>query len=239
MSTPTLAQAQAAARKLYTDAGVQLITPDDPRRIPVVYAVAAAHAIAKTGVTLAQVEAGFTITLPGSADAAKIVSLASALGPLAGPAVNALLAALASTMSTPASYFSAAAWGDPVACLATAMHELSHVGQLREAAASTQLGEVGEAFWCLDYLAIPEARGAAEAQAYGMTMTVQVLFGMDVAASSAGALASLQSYGLPATEYALAKAMILSTEETLSAGGVVGTVANTVKAALVANGWTP
>ena len=238
MNTPTLAQAQAATRKLYADAGVQLITPDDPRRTVVVHAVAAAHAVARTGVTLAAIEADFTITLPGSADVAKLASLASKLGPLAGPVVNAVLAGIASTLSQPASYFSPAAWGDPVQCLATAMHELSHVGQLR-ASASGSLGAVGEAFWCLDYLAIPEARGAAEAQAYTETMVVQVLFGADVAQASAQALAALNSYGLSADALALCKAMILSTEETIAAGGVVGTVATTVKSALMTAGWTP
>ena len=231
MSAPiTLDLARKAVAKLYADASVELVLPDDPKRVPVVYAVALAHELAGTGMVLSTIRQSVTITLPGAGDAAKLVSLVPSLGGVMGPIVSGFLTSLAASLVHPATYLSPAAYADPLELLATAAHELSHVGQLR----------AGGPMWCLDYLAVPEARGAAEAEAYAATMVVRCqIGGVDIAQAEGDANAALAGYGLPASELALAKAIILSTSETLAAGGVVGSLVTTVRNALVAVGWSP
>lgn len=201
-------------------AGVELILPDDPRRLAVVGLVAAAHKIQGSGVTFDHVREGVTITLPGVPG---VASTLLGLIPVVGTALGALGAANGRTSV----YLSPAAMADGVGLLATIMHELGHAGDIKR-------GGLG---WCLAYLVAPEVRAGGEAPCYGTGMAVRhVVGGEGLDALAAEALASLGSYGLDADALALARGIVASAVETIRATGDHGGVVAELRAELAIEG---
>jgi hypothetical protein len=206
------------ARKLCDRHGVELILPDDPRRLALVVLVAQAHRIQGTGVTYDRVRDGVTTTLPGVPSAASsLLSLVPAIGPE--------LAQIARTNGRPAIYPSPEAMADGARFLATMWHELGHVGTIRH----------GGLAWCLAYLVADEARAAGEAPCFGAALSAAVAMGADVDTEAARAKDSLTRYGLGAEALATAHALIDSARESVRAGDFGG-VQDEVRAELAAEG---
>ncbi len=186
-------------------AGVDLILPDDPRRLAVVSLVALAHRVQRTGVTYEHVRDGVTLTLPGIPSAASTVL---ALVPTVGPE----LVAIARANGRTAVYLSPAAMATGAGLLSTVEHELGHAGTIAH----------GGLPWCLAYLVADEARAAGEAPCYGAGMAVLCALGADVDEVAASAKRSLGSYGLGADALKTAHAIIDSAAASIRAGDFGG-----------------
>lgn len=222
MTTITLDQAKAAANFLVKDAGADIIWPDNPIRQAVVFGLAAVNAIKGSGWNLAVAQQYVSVTLPG------VGAAQSLLGQV--PYIGGLLVSLTSSLVHPTIFLSPAAASDPIQLLATIMHELGHVGQIRK----------GGPLWCLDYGVTGEVRAIAEAPCYATTMDILVYIGGVNPNDAEGVvLSALQSYGITGPDMDLAHAIILSNTESLLAGADPGEAALTVKSALIATGWTP
>lgn len=221
MLTIPLDVAVRIARKRLSDAGAELILPDDPRRLAVVGLVAAGHALQRTGVTSEHVDQSVTVTLPGAPGAV-------ADGLALVPVVGRYLAAIGRGNGRTAVYLSRAAMADGVTLLATVEHELGHVGTIA----------AGGLVWCGVYLLVPEARAAGEAPCYGAGMAVRVACGASLTDVAAEAKRSLGSYGLDAPARALADAMVDGVAATIAATGDCGGVVAELRPMLAAEGVT-
>lgn len=210
------AAALAVARRRCLAANVELILPDDPRRVAVVGLVAAAHSIIGTGVASEHVSQYVTVTLPGVPGAA---SMALALIPVVGR----FLAQLGAQNGRTAIYLSPAALDH---ITATVEHELGHAGTIA----------AGGLVWCGVYALSPEARAGGEAPCYGAGMAVDVADGKPVDDAARDALLSLGSYGLDADAAALAASIIASARETIRATGDFGGIVAEVRGELAKEG---
>ncbi len=213
--------AQRAAIRLARDADVSLAQPGDPRRWVVIHALAAVNGLRGNGWDYATAAEHVTVTLPGVGQGLELLSQVPYVGPL--------LRAVAGELEHPCIYLSPAAARDPVELLATMGHELGHVSQIRA-------GGLG---WCLAY-AVPEARAGGEAPCYGATMAVRhQLGGVPIDQCKQNVLSVLSLYGLDNDAHTLAVSIVESDAASIAAGEDPGGVVALVRAALVAEGWTP
>jgi hypothetical protein len=109
---------------------------------------------------------------------------------------------------------------DGVELLATAEHELGHVGSIAR----------GGLAYCGAYLLAPEVRAGGEAPCYGAGMAVRVACGAVLEDVVRDALASLDGYGLDAAALALASGIIASAALTIAATGDYGGVVAELRA---------
>lgn len=212
---PSLSAAQRVVQRLCADADARLVYPDTPERLAVVAAVALAHRVDGTGVGYDHIANGVTVTLPG---------IPSAAGTLLAqiPTVGAELERLADSGGRTTIYLAPAAMMDAVTLVATVKHELVHRGQIAR----------GGIPHCLAYLLAPELRAASEAPCYGAGIAVRVAFGQGLAWAVASAKASLDGYGLPATELEFARSLIDGAAATIAATGDLGGVVAELEAAM-------
>lgn len=221
MNPPTLDQAKAAFEHWARTQNVGLVWPGDPLRDAIIYAMAALHGLTGTGWDLAYAQENLSVTLPGAGST--VVGALQAI-----PYVGGLLGLAASKMEHPFICISPAAMRDPVALLATMVHEMGHVGSIRA-------GGLG---WCIAYGLVPEARAAGEAPCYGAGMAVHHhMGGVPVGVLVVRAQTALDKYGLDEESKALASGILQSNALSLEAGADPGGVLADTYAALSAVGW--
>ena len=202
-------------------AGATIVRSRDPRRLPVVGLVSAANALQGTGLMSDRIESSVTVTLPGLPGFASDV-----LGMI--PVVGHFLSAMGRQNGRTSVYFSPSAERDGVTYLATAEHELGHVGSIHR----------GGIPYCGAYLLASEVRAGGEAPCYGLGMAVRVACGAEIEEAEAGALESLLGYGLDAESTILARGLIQSAAETLRSTGDFGGVVEEIRRELELEGVT-
>lgn len=210
-----VAQRRAAERSY------ELILPDSPYRLAVVYGLAATHELTGSGWDLDHARESTSVTLPG---AGPLVDLLAMI-PIAGP----LLAQIASKLTHPSVFLSPAVARDGLSLLATLAHEEGHVGDIRR----------GGLPWCLCYGVIDEVRAGAEAPCFGAGMALRRgLGGQDVDALEAAAVDALGHYGL-GDDLFLARGIVRSNAAGLRLGADPGGVIAEFRAELAREGWEP
>lgn len=163
---------------------------------------------------------GATVYTPDDAPAVAVRALLSALARLS-PVLDAIAAELevranriSVTVPTPAGpviVLSPSAVADPERHAATVAHEVMHAAQLQGGALRASI----------DYLASPELRARAEADAYAVGLFVgYLLTGMLPSADSAVASLSSDTYHLAPEEVTLGAGVLASHIATMRAGSV-------------------
>lgn len=224
MKTLPIEIARRAVRRMAEAAGVELITPDDMRRVVIVAAVYAAAKIGGSTWSHAHVFESITVTLPSAGPALALLRAIPVVGPLL--AVAAETAGLGRTIVCISPY----AWARPLELVATMRHELGHAGDIT----------AGGLPWCLAYLIAPEVRAGGEAPCYGAGMAVYVgLGGLTPGQAAQRARDSLRGYALDRDAEELAARIIRVHERSLVEGDDPGGVLADTYRALAAEGWTP
>jgi len=221
--TPTLDQTRRAFLRMAEAAGVSVVLPDDPRRVVIVAAVWAASALGGSTWTHADVAERVSMTLPGVGS--KGLDLLRAI-PTVGPM---LAAAVAPFGGVAVVCLSPSTWNNAAQLAMTGVHELGHVGWIKE----------GGIPMCLGYLGFAEVRAAGEGPCYAASMAVAVrYYGVSVDNAAAAARASMRGYALDAPATNLFDDIITSASRSLEAGDDLGGVTRDYAAALSAVGYT-
>jgi len=234
---PALAM-RAVQRQL--PAGVELVQPDDARRIPIVYLLGAAYELTGYGWRVEDVRERISVTLPGLGTGGTAIFGGLARGI---PMVGDLLADfLAKNLRDTGIFLSPFAVRDGITLVSTYKHEESHAGWIAK----------GGIPLCLAYLVAPEVRGGTESPCFACNMAHEVILrGTSRWEACEAASARLESYGLDAAARDLAHAnlqaaalSLATAEQKRNAEGweaalafdPTGTVVETVEA-LRAEGW--
>lgn len=215
-----------AVRRMADAANVELVMPDDARRLAIVYGLAAAHAMTGDGWDVGYAKENVSVTLPGLGQGVDLLRMV--------PYVGGVFADVARDLRRPMISLSPRALSEGVLTVGVYKHEEGHLGDIRR----------GGLLWCLSYGAIlggtKEVRAGAEAPCYGTNMAHRVLLGgVSVDEAEADANASLAFYGLDPASRTLALGTTRSNAESLRHGADPGGVVAESFAALVAEGWTP
>lgn len=222
MKEISLSLARALVDHEAPDLGVEVLLPDDPRRLAVVLGMAAVHAVSGAGWAVEHVRESVSCTLPGVGSTA--LSLLEQV-PTAGPVLAAVVKLLG--IERPLVCLAPAAFASGVALVGTWRHELGHIGQLTR----------GGIPWCAAY-ALGLVRGPAEAQCYGSDIAFRVAWGgARIDDAEADTLRALEGYRLDADQLATARGILRSHAETLRLGGDPGGILAETEAALVRLGW--
>lgn len=222
MKTIPIDIARALITREAANLDIEVIYPDDPRRIAVALAMAAVHVVTGAGWDLDDVRTRVSCTLPGVGHTA--LSLLRQI-PQAGPVLAGLVDMLA--IERPIVCLSPMAMTDGASLAATWRHELGHVGQMAR----------GGIPWCAAY-ALGIVRGAAEAQCYGSDLAFDVRWqGASVEQAVDAVKLALGGYKLDADQLLLADRILLSDAETLRIGGDPGGIVAETEHALEGVGW--
>lgn len=222
MKEISLSIARALVDHEAPDLGVEVLLPDDPRRLAVVLGMAAVHAVSGAGWAVEHVRESVSCTLPGVGSTA--LSLLEQI-PQAGPVLAAVVKLLG--VERPLVCLAPAAFASGVELVATWRHELGHVGQLSR----------GGVPWCVAY-ALGLVRGPAEAACYGCDIAFDVRWGgASVDDAERDTVRALEGYRLDADQLATARGILRSHAETLRLGGDPGGIVAETEAALARLGW--
>jgi hypothetical protein len=219
---PTLEQVRRAFLLRATNAGVAVVTPDDPRRVVIVAAVWAASSLGGSSWSHDDVAQRVSMTLPGIGTPG--IDLLRGI-PVAGPL---LAGAVAPFGGAAVVCLSPLAWNNARQLATTGEHELGHAGWIK-------LGGIPK---CLGYLGFPEVRAAGEGPCYAASMAVAVrFFGVPVEDAARAASASMGGYALDAPAQRLFDGIITSAARSLDAGDDLGGVTRDFAASLYAVGY--
>lgn len=187
-----------AVRKAASAMNVELILPDDPRRVVLAHLMGASRALVGYGWTTEEAQARVSVTLPGLGAGSDVLAALSNGVPIVGGLLSEFIG---QNLKRTSVFLSPFALETGVGLFSTWSHESGHVGYIAR----------GGIPFCLAYTLVPEVR-ATEATCFACNMAHDVLLrGVTVEDAAKGVRERLAFYGLDDDARALAERTITST----------------------------